>query len=246
MLKGKNAVVTGCNRGIGRAIVTKLVENGANVWCGIRKENREFESYIYELAEKNHVWVKIVYFDLSDSDSVNVGIRNILKEKLPIDILVNNAGITHRGNFQMTPISELKKVFDINYFAAVQIMQLVSRTMVRQKNGVMINIGSIRGLQNEPGTIAYGGSKAAILWATKLISRELAPYGIRVNAVAPGVIFTDMIKDQPDDIKETLRSRIGLAHLGEAEDIANAVLYLVSDMGKFVTGEIICVDGGRC
>lgn len=245
MLRGKNAIVTGCNRGLGKAIVTKLIENGANVWCCIRKENKEFESYIQEWAERNRVWVKFVYFDLLDSVAINVGIRNILKEHLPVDILVNNAGVTHRANFQMTPISDLKQVYEINFFAPLQIMQMVSRAMLKQKRGVIVNIGSIRGLQSEPGTIAYGGSKAAVLWTTKLISRELASYGIRVNAVAPGVTVTDMTEGQPDDIKETLRSRIGMGHFGDAEDIANAVLYLVSDMAKFVTGEILCVDGGR-
>lgn len=245
MLKGKNAVVTGCNRGIGRAIVTKLIENGANVWCCIRKENEEFENYIAEVAAKNQVWVKIVYFDLADSGAVNKGIASILKEKLPVDILVNNAGVMCRSSFQMTSISCLKRIYDINFFSAFQVMQLISRTMLKRKSGVIINIGSDSGLENDPGIIAYGSSKAALLWITKTVSRELGPYGIRVNAVAPGMITSDMSMSHPDDVKERLMSKTSLGHYGNGEDIANAVLYLASDMGKFVTGEIICVDGGR-
>lgn len=245
MLKGKNAIVTGCNRGIGKAIATKLMENGANVWCCIRKENEEFETYIGEVAAKNQVWVKMVYFDLADSDAVNREIGGILKEKLPVDILVNNAGVMSSSRFQMTSISELKRVFDINYFAPVQIMQLVSKAMVKRKSGSIINIGSVSGLKNDPGLLAYGGSKAAVLWATKTISRELGTYGIRVNAVAPGMIDTDMTGSHSDDVKAALMDRTSMGHLGDAEDVANTVLFLASDMARFVTGDTICVDGGR-
>lgn len=245
MLRGKNAIVTGCNRGMGKAIATKLLENGANVWCCVRKENEEFERYIRECAERNNVWAKIVCFDLADSAAINEGIRSILKEKLPVDILVNNAGIMSSSRFLMTPVAEIKRVFEVNYFAPLQIMQLVSKAMVKQKSGSIINIGSVSGLKNDPGLIAYGGSKDALLWATKTVSRELGPYGIRVNAVAPGMIDTDMTRNHSDEVREALMGRTSLGRLGDAEDVANAVLFLASDMAKFVTGDTICVDGGR-
>ena len=245
MLKGKNAIITGANRGIGKAIMEAFAEKGVNIWACARQASDEFEEYIDKLSKDNDVWITPVYFDLNDEDAIKRSIKSITGEKKSIDILVNNAGIAYGGLMQMTPVDKLKEVFQVNYFAPVMIMQLISRVMQRQKSGSMINIASVGGLETNPGYLAYGSSKASLIWATRSIAKELGIYNVRVNAVAPGLTDTAMGNyKSEEELKKTI-DRTGLKRMADPKEIANAVVFLASDEASFLTGEIMKVDGGR-
>lgn len=245
ILTGKTAVVTGSNRGIGRELVTRFAEEGADIWACARTETEEFTGFIEELAGKRQVLIEPVYFDLSNSNQIKEGIQGIIKKKKPVDILVNNAGIAYGATFQMTSLDKLREVFEINYFAQIQIMQLISRCMMKQKSGSIINIASVGGIEANPGYLAYGSSKAALIWATKCLSKEMGSYGVRVNAVAPGLTETSMGHYKSEEELEQVVKRTSLRRMGAPKEIADAVLYLASEQASFVTGQILRVDGGR-
>ena len=144
------------------------------------------------MSEENHVWIQPVYFDLSNEEEIKAGIKQIASDKQPIDILVNNAGIPYGGLMTMTPISKLKEVFEVNYFSQILMMQLVSRYMMRQKSGSIINMASVGGIETNAGYLAYGSSKAALIWATKCVAKELGVYNIRVN---PSLILKNIFNN---------------------------------------------------
>lgn len=245
MLKGKNAIITGANRGIGYATLELFAKEGCNIWACIRKPNKEFEQQIAFLSQSHNVWIKPVYFDLSIEEEIKAGIKQIGNDKLPIDILVNNAGVPFGGLMTMTPISKLKEVFEINYFSQILIMQQVSRYMIRQKSGSIVNMVSVGGIETNPGYLAYGSSKAALIWATKCIAKELGSYGIRVNAVAPGMTDTQMGHYKTDEELQKVIDSTSLKRFATAEEIANGVAFLSSDLSAFTTGHVLVIDGGR-
>ena len=189
----KNVLITGTNRGIGFALLKKFAREGYNIWAHARKQTPEFEKEITQIAEENNVWIKPVYFDLSNEEAIKEGFKQIYKEKLPIDVLVNNAGVAFIDLFQLTPMKKVRELFDVNVFAVMILTQLVLKVMTRQKSGAIINFASIGGIDAYPAHCAYGATKAAIIGFTRSLSTEFATQGIRVNAVAPGATETDMI-----------------------------------------------------
>ena len=245
MLKGKTAIITGSNRGIGKVILETFAQNGADIFAHARKETPEFLEIINNLKEKYKVKITPVYFDLSDVEEIKAGFKKIYDEKTPIDILINNAGVPFGATLSMTPIQKLKEVFDVNYFAPIYLMQLVSKIMIRQKSGNIINIASIGGIETNPGYLAYGSSKAALIWATKSISKELAQFNIRVNAIAPGLTKTSMGFYKSEEELNKVVDRTSLKRMAEPIEIVNAILFLASDKSSFVTGTVLNVDGGR-
>ena len=240
-----NVIITGSNRGIGKAMVETFAASGANIWACARKATPEFESWLNAIAIPNGVWIKPVYFEMTDAEAVNAGIQSIIDEGLPIDVLVNNAGVSTVGLLSMTKVEDIEKLFEVNYFAMLRVIQKVSKRMSRQKNGVIINMGSIAGIESQPGKIAYGSSKAAVMMMTKCLAKELGPMGIRVNAIAPGPIETEMIHQYKDDTLEKLAAESALRRLGKKEEIAQVALFLASEQASYINGEIIKVDGGR-
>lgn len=240
-----NIIITGSNRGIGKAMVEAFAESGANIWACARKANPEFEAWLSEKAEANGVWIKPVYFELTDTEAINAGIQSIIDEGQPIDVLVNNAGISTVGLLSMSKVEEIEKLFNVNYFAMLRIIQKVSKRMSRQRKGCIINMGSIAGLEPQPGKIAYGSSKAAVMMMTKCLAKELGPMGIRVNSIAPGPIETEMIHQYKDDMLEKLAAESALRRLGKTEEIAQVAVFLASEQASYINGEIIKVDGGR-
>ena len=245
LLSGKNVIITGTKRGIGRVILELFAANGANIWACNRNQNDEFEIEMKKLAEIHDVWIKPVYFDLSDEEAIKNGIQQIIKEKKQIDVLVNNAGIAFGALFTMTSMVNLKDVFQINYFAQIQIMQMVLRVMMRQKNGCIVNMASIGGIETAPGYLAYGSSKAALIYATKSVSHEVGQYGIRVNAIAPGLVETDMGAYKSQEEIEKILDRSSLHRKADPNEIANCALFLASDQSSFITGQALIADGGR-
>lgn len=244
MMRGKNCIITGARTGIGRATVELFAQNGANVFACASKYDEAFEEDMSQISTKYGVDINTVYFDLKSEDDVKAGIKSIISQTKQIDVLVNNAGIPYGGFLQMTPMSAIHDVFQINFFSQVYLMQLVSRVMMRNKKGTIVNLSSVAGLDMEPGYIAYGSSKAAIAFATKTLSKELAAYGIRVNAVAPGLIHTRMMDAMEEGAQAGMINGASLKREGRPEEVAQLILFLASDASSYINGQIIRVDGG--
>ncbi len=245
LLANKNAVLTGCNRGIGKSILTVFAKNGANIWACVRKPDNEFTDYIALLGEETGANIWPVFFDLSDADQVKSGAKSILSEKKPVDIIINNAGVIHTSLFQMTPIDKIRDVFDVNYYSQLLLTQNLIRPMTRQKRGSIINVSSSAAIEGNEGRTAYAASKAAIIASTKVLAKELARYNIRVNAVAPGLTETDMmVGSTPKDALEDTLKRVCMQRVGKPEEIANAIMFLASDLSSYMTGQVLRVDGG--
>lgn len=243
-LIGKTAMITGCNRGIGKAIAEKFASEGANLICAIRKENPEFKAETDVWAEKYGVTVSFVYFDLTDEDSIKAAFKEMQKEKRTIDILVNNAGIPAGGFLLMTSLAKVKEVMQVNFFSQILVTQLVAKLMMKQKHGSIINMSSVTALDNQGGWTAYGSSKAAMISLTRTSARELASFGIRVNAVAPGLIDTEMGGKMDEKYQADMISRSDLGRKGTPEEVANVVCFLASDESSYITGQVIRIDGG--
>lgn len=244
-LQGKNAIITGGRKGIGRRIVELMAEQGANIWVCSHEKNAEFEQEMEALAAKYQVEIETVYFDLSNLEEVALQIKNILKQKKTIDILVNNAAIAYGGVLAMQSMNMLHETFEVNFFSPMYIIQIVSKAMMRQRSGNIINIASVSGCENYGGNISYGSSKAALIWASKELSKELAPFGIRVNVVSPGMTNTEMANLRNERQKDELLERIPLKRMAEPEEIAEAVMFLASDKSAYINGHNLVVDGGR-
>lgn len=242
MLKGKNAIVTGANGGIGRAILENFAKNGANVWACARTPNPDLDSYAEDLTGKYSVEIKPVYFDMEDPIAMKEAVKSIIREKRSIDIIVNNAGIAQYGSFSAMPLSEIKKVFDVNYFSALSFTQYFVRRM--KASSSIVFVSSVAGIDAENGNVAYGGSKAALAHTAKVLSRELSSQGIRVNAVAPGMVDTVMKEKATYEIWNALINQTDLKRAAKPEEIANVISFICSDLASYITGQVIRVDGG--
>ena len=245
LLNGKWAVITGCNRGIGKATLNVFSANGANIWACVRKEDSEFSAYIEKLSRENSVTINPVYFDFLDEEQIKAGIKTIRSAKFPVDIIVNNAGIIHTALFQMTPIAKMKEIFEVNFFSQMAFTQGIARIMTRQKSGNIVNLSSSAAIEGNEGRMAYAASKSAIQISTKVMAKELAPYNIRVNSIAPGLTQTDMMEESTaeDALAFTLQ-RICMKRVGLPEEIAKVALFLSSDLSSYMTGQTLRVDGG--
>ena len=244
-LVNKNAIITGARTGIGRAVVEAFAENGCNVWTVVHRDDSAFKADMKELAEKCGVWIKIVNINLEDEEDIRRGMREINSEKLPIDILVNGAGITSPNRLiVMTSLKEMHRVMQVNFFAAVQMAQTVFKSMYRQQKGSIINIASIAGIDGDLSQLEYGASKAALICATKKMAYEWGDYGIRVNAIAPGIIDTKMMGDMEPRVVEELIRKTSLHRSGKPTEIANLCVFLASDKSSYISSETIRIDGG--
>lgn len=243
MLKNKNAVVTGATRGIGREIAFTLAENGANVAINYRTLNEDVERLIEELKSygTNIVAVKC---DISDEEEVKNFIAESKKQLGSIDILINNAGITKDGLLMRMKEKDFSDVLDVNLKGTFITTREAASIMMKQRHGKIINISSVVGVIGNAGQCNYAASKAGVIGFSKSVARELASRNITVNVVAPGFINTDMTGVLPEKVKESMIQGIPLKRIGEPKDIANAVLFLASDLSNYITGQVINVDGG--
>lgn len=245
MLNGKNAMITGARKGIGRVTVETFASLGANVWACARKKDDVFEKDMQMIAEKYAVSIWPCYFDVTNEAQIKQAVQFLRKQKASIDILVNMAGIVEDSTiFQMTSMDKMKHLFDTNFFAVTLLTQYISRLMVRQNSGSIVNIASIAGLDGEPAQYEYATSKAAIVGATKHLAHELAPNHIRVNAVAPGMIETEMGAKIEENLKVHILNKVIMRRMGKPVEIANVVAFLASDYASYMTGQVIRVDGG--
>ena len=238
--------ITGTSGGIGRAVAEKFASEGICVYAHARCESEAHTLFLQELERKYGVLTRGVYFDLTDHDALRSELREIVKEKKDIQTIVNNAGVMHAGLFLMTDIDEIRHVFDVNFFAALEITQMLMKTMIRKKAGSIVNICSITGEDLGSGQCAYGVSKAALAAFTKTLAAEARNYGIRVNALAPGMTETRMTQQQGTaKAREAIeKGSSPFDRMALPEEIASAVWYLASDASAFVTGQILRVDGG--
>lgn len=245
LLKNKVAVVTGCNRGIGKKIIEVFSSNGANIFACVRKIDDNFQDYIARLSEKNQNIITPIEIDFEFSESVKLGAKTILEKKIPIDILINNAGIIDNSLFQMTSSNSLKKIFDINYFSLTEFTQIILKGIIKNKKGSIVYVSSTSGIDNNIGRNAYSSTKAAVISQAHTLSRELGRLNIRVNSIAPGLTDTDMMrKNTPENILKEVVSNLSLKRKGTTLEIANTALFLASDLSSYITGQVIRVDGG--
>lgn len=243
MLKGKVAIVTGASRGIGREVALTLAGYGATVivnYCGSKDKA---EAVVEEIKAAGGE-AKAYQGDVSDFEVAKDMMTSIKKEFGAIDILVNNAGITKDNLVLKMTEEEFDKVIEVNLKGAFNCMKHVSRIMLKQKSGHIINMSSVSGVIGNAGQMNYCASKAGIIGMTKSLAREIGSRGITVNAIAPGYIQTEMTDVLPEEVKESILSTIPLKRMGQTKDIAETVAFLASDKAAYITGQTISVDGG--
>jgi 3-oxoacyl-[acyl-carrier protein] reductase len=241
-LANQVAIVTGAGRGIGRAIALKFAAEGADVVCVSRTaENSEkVAAEVRALGRK--AWAHAV--DVSDPAAVATAAEKILADTGRADILVNNAGVTRDGLLMRMAEADWDTVLDTNLRGAFSVTKAFTRTMIKQRSGRIINLASVVGLMGNAGQCNYAASKAGLIGFTKSVARELASRGITCNAIAPGFIDTDMTSELKPEMREALLKQIPLNAFGSADDIAAAALYLASAGARYVTGQVLTVDGG--
>lgn len=243
MLKGKNVIVTGTTRGIGREIALTLAQNGANIAMNYRNLNSEVEDLINEIKSFG-VDALAIKCDVSITEEVDNFVKEVKSHYNTIDILVNNAGITKDGLILRMKEEDFNDVLDVNLKGTFNTTKSVSSIMVRQKYGKIINISSVVGIAGNAGQCNYAASKAGVIGFSKSVARELASRNINVNVVAPGYINTDMTKNLPDKVKEEIIKSIPMKKIGYPKEVANLVLFLSSNLSDYITGQVINVDGG--
>ncbi|MFZ5445570.1 MAG: 3-oxoacyl-[acyl-carrier-protein] reductase [Myxococcota bacterium] len=239
----KVALVTGGSRGIGRAIALELGRRGATVvisYAGNEAAATETVKAISDAGGK----AKAIRFDVADSEACSKAVEDVVKEFTRLDVLVNNAGVAIDGLLMRFKDEDWDKTLDTNLKGAFALMRAASRPMMKQRGGAIVNVSSIVGEMGNAGQAAYAASKAGLIGLTKSIAKELASRNIRVNAVTPGFITTDMTNALSADLKERMAAAIPLARIGNAEEVAAAVAFLASDAASYITGEVLKVNGG--
>ncbi|MBT5552005.1 MAG: 3-oxoacyl-[acyl-carrier-protein] reductase [Nitrospina sp.] len=241
-LENKVALVTGGAQGIGRTISEELVRNGAHVVLG--DVNLEGAQATADAINNNGGSASAVKIDVSNPDEVKQVFDSIKNDKKPVDILVNNAGITRDGLMIRMKEADWDSVLNINLKGSFLCSQQAAKQMMKQKSGAIVNIASIVGVMGNFGQANYSASKAGVIGLTKTLAREVASRGIRVNAVAPGFIDTEMTRVLEESVRQSLIEQIPLARLGLPDDVARCVSFLVSDRSSYITGQVINVNGG--
>ena len=243
MLKGCKALVTGSSRGIGRKIVEKFLEEGAEVW-GLCSHPSDAKADIETFAIGHDTKFHEICADAGNHEELKTVITDALKEAGGFDVLVNNAGVTKDGLSFRMKMEDWQKVIDINLTAVFVVSQIVSNDMIHKKSGSIINMSSIVGVRGGAGQVNYSASKAGLIGYTKSLAKEVGGRGVRVNAIAPGYIETDMTKAVNEKAREAWLATIPMKRAGQPEDVANVALFLASDLSSYVTGQVIGVDGG--
>ena len=243
MLEEKVAVVTGASRGIGRAVALRLAKEHASVVINYNGSKEKVEEVVREIEEAGGTACAI-QCDVSDFAACEAFFQEVTGRFGRVDILVNNAGVTRDGLLMKMSEEDFDKVVDTNLKGTFNCIRFVSRTMLRQKSGRIINMSSVVGVAGNAGQANYAASKAGVIGLTKSAAKELASRGITVNAIAPGFIETDMTAVLSDRVREATAAQIPMGHFGGAEDVANAVAFLASDEAKYITGQVLHVDGG--
>lgn len=243
LLKGKRALVTGSSRGIGLGITREFLKNGAEVWGLCTKESAA-KAEMEKLASENGTFFHEIYANLADAASLEKCVKSALANSGGFDVLVNNAGITRDGlSFRMKK-EDWQLVIDVNLTAIFLICQIITADMIKKRKGSVINMSSIVGIRGGVGQVNYAASKAGLIGYTKSLAKEVGQRGVRVNAIAPGFIETDMTRAVNEKMKEKWLELIPMRRAGNVEDVANAAVFLASDKSEYITAQVLGVDGG--
>ena len=242
-LEGKVALVTGASRGIGRAVAIRLAKSGAKIAVNYAGNQAAAEE-VKQIIEQTGGEAILVQADISNAESVDAMVAAVMEAFGRIDILVNNAGITRDTLLMRMKEADWNAVIQTNLTGVFYVTKAVSKIMMKQRYGKIVNMSSVVGLMGNAGQANYAAAKAGVIGFTKSMAKELAARNITVNAIAPGFIATDMTAVLSDKVKEDLATKIPMGRLGEADDIASAVLFLVSDSANYITGQTLNVDGG--
>ena len=243
LLSGKKVLITGSSRGIGKAITEKFLSEGASVW-GICTKPSQYKDQLEAMAKENGGSFCEMYANAANAEEWSDVIKSALADSEGFDVLVNNAGITRDGlSFRMKK-EDWDSVISINLTSAFLACQIVSSDMIRKRAGSIINMSSIVGVHGQGGQVNFSASKAGLIGLTKSLAKEAGSRGVRVNAIAPGFIETDMTAVLPEQLKNAMLETVPLKRAGKPEDIANAALFLASDLSTYVSGQVLGVDGG--
>jgi 3-oxoacyl-[acyl-carrier protein] reductase len=242
-LEGRVGWITGASRGIGKATALEAGRHGARLIL-LARSREGLEETALEIEKEGAVRPQIILCDVTEESSLKAAFREVHDSTKQLDFLVNNAGILRDAVIGMISSKQIAEVLQTNLISLIQIMQFAARIMTGAKSGSIVNVASIIGRSGNEGQVVYGASKAGVIGATKSAARELAPQGIRVNAVAPGVIATSMIANIPEAKMVDLLRAIKMGRLGRAEEVAKVICLLASDYTSYVTGQVIGVDGG--
>lgn len=245
MLNGKTVLITGASRGIGKAMAEEFAACGASIIAHARHDTAQFQEWCNALTLRHNTTVTPVFFDMTDSEGMKSAVRRLISAKISVNVLVNNAGVAHGGLFQMTSMAIIRNIFDVNLFSQMELTQLLLRPMARQGGGSIINMGSMLGLDMPKGSCAYGLSKAALMNFTCTLAAECAPLGIRVNALAPGLVDTDMANLMEENAEKTMIAQCAMARRASPQEIARAALFLASESSSYINGQVIRINGGR-
>ena len=243
LLKDKVCLVTGGSKGIGRAIVELFARQGGRVWYLSRSEAEEPAALAAAAAEGGGS-VKWISCDVADEKQVEAAVEAVAKEGGQLDAVVNNAGVTRDGLVFRMSLEDWETVIRTNLTSAFLVSRVAARHMIKRRSGAILNVSSVVGIIGNGGQTNYAASKAGVIGFTKSLAREVSARGVRVNALAPGFIETAMTDKIPQEMKERLKTTIPLGRVGRPEEVAQAALYLCSDLSSYVTGEVLKVDGG--
>ncbi len=244
VLSGKNAIITGCARGIGEAMLESFAKHGANVWASARSLTPEFEARCAELASKYGVQIMPLCFDVTNKDEMKSAVKVVMKSDLKVNVLVNNAGITYNALHQLTAEAALRAQMEVNFIGPFLFTQNIVKLMLRHRSGSVINVASSAALDGNAGRAAYGASKAALLCATRALSREVGAQGVRANVIAPGITETGMISSMTESVIAETVASTDMRRMGVPTDIADVAVFLASDLSTYITGQVLRVDGG--
>lgn len=243
LLEGKVSFVTGAGKGIGLSVVEAFAKAASPVIYANDQIEHSIDDLKQSLEAKYQVEIIPLYFDVADPDASKEAIRRIKKEQSHLDVLVNNAGVMKDALIGSISRPLIERTFDVNVFGSMELLQLAVKLMFRQKCGSIINLSSIVGLTGNPGQLVYSATKGAIISMTKTAAKELAPQNIRVNAIAPGMIDTDMMRSIGEKHLNVHLNNIPMKRLGRPEEIADVCVFLASDMSSYLTGQVLAVDG---
>lgn len=242
LLKGKNAIVTGGARGIGKEIVMDFLREGASV-VFVDLNPSDSLAEMEQAAAAAGGKVSFLKADVSNPEEIGPAIEKLIAELGKVDVLVNNAGITRDGLIFRMPVSDWEKVLRINLTSAFLISQVVARAMIKQRSGSIVNMASIVGVGGNAGQANYAASKAGLIGLTRSLAKEAGGRGVRVNAVAPGYIDTDMTRSLPEAAREAFLTQVAMKRAGTPQEVAKVVTFLASDMAAYVSGDVLRVDG---